>query len=291
MKKLNRWLLIMGIVMLCLIGGNIILLSEMKAAIATDSAMRAGAAEAVAAFLIVLGLSHLVGIVNLVLQFRYFKNESILRAITFVIGIFSLFFLVVDVVMLSDIGKEYLFNFDVSGEWRIVFIGHIIHGLFAVLLLIQYTLQGRRFLKNLRTEAALKDESVFLAVQQVGVVSAVLGFLCLFLLTKLGVPQAYLSGLRFLSCIVILTPYGFAAAYWFFTKRKEKPSDWYDEKQFSDLSRGAFTALIVTVLLTIILYFLVSCKIMGIDMTLWFPCYLFLTLLIFSGSILCRSRR
>ncbi len=291
MKRLNRYSLIAGIMMLCLVLGNFILLSEMKGAIETGTAMRPWAAETVACFLIVLGLFHLWGITGLILQFRYLKSASILRAIAFVIGILSLFFLAVDVAMLGDIGKEYPLHFDVSGEWRIVFIGHSVHGLFAALLGVQSALGLTKFSKNKKTEAAMKDEVVFLTVQQVGVISALLGLACLLVLTRAGIPQIYLGGLLFLSCIVVLIPYGLAATFWFFTKRKEKPADWYDEKQFSDLSLGALIALIVTVLLTIIFYALASFKVMEVTMALWFPFYLLLTLLIFSGSILRRNSR
>lgn len=291
MKRANRSVLIMGIIMLCLILGSIILLSEMKVSIEVGTAIRPWAAETVACFLIVLGLLHLWGITGLILQFRHFKSASILRAIAFVIGILSLFFLAVDVAMLSDIGKEYPLQIDVSGEWRIVFIGHSVHGLFAALLTVQSALGLTKASRSKKTEGAMKDEVLFLTVQQVGVISALLGLVCLFALSRAGIPQMYLEGLLFLSCIVVFIPYGLAAAFWLFTKRKEKITDWYDEKQFSDLSLGALISLIVTVLLAIIIYALASFKIMEVTAAFWFPFYLLITLLIFSGSILCRSSR
>ncbi len=291
MKRMNRISIILGIVMLGLLTGNILMLVDIKTAIETGTAIREWMGAAVAIFLIITGLAHIVGLLNLFMQLRHFKKDNFMRTVVFVIGFLSLFLLTVDVMMLSDIGHEYKAGFDSTGEWQIVFAGHAVHMLFSVLLLLQCAASNIAFVKEGNTFVALKDEALFLTVNQIGVISAVLGFVCVFLLSFSTIPQIYLNGVLFILCIVFLIPYGLAAAYWFFTKRREKPADWYDEKQFSDISRGALATLILTVLITIILYFLLSFEIVLINTQLWLPLYLLLTLLLFSGSTLYLNKR
>ncbi len=291
MKRINCFLIVISVIMLGLISGNTLMLSYIKDLIEIEVIIPEWMGGTVAAFLIIIALFHLLGLIGLVLQFKYFKRDSILTATAFVIGIFSLFLLAVDVVMLHDIGNEYMFSHNIAGEWKIVFMGHFIHGLFGLFLLIQSIAVSRRFSKYAESRPAIKDESVFLVVHQIGIVSAVLGFLCIILLNRSGVSQEYLRGLLFLSSIVILIPYGLAAVYWIFTKRRERLADWYDEKQFTDISRGALVTLVISVMTTIGLYFLLLCKIINSDGAIWFPIYLFLTLLLFSGSTLYLSKR
>lgn len=291
MKLMNRISIIVSIVALGLLAGNIGMFLDIKDAIETGAAIREWMGAAVAAFLIAIGLAHIFGLLDLAAQFRHFKRDSLVRAAVFVLGFLSLFLLAVDVTMLSDIGHEYRSGFDVSGEWRIVFTGHVFHALFLVLLLIQCAVSNRALAKNANPAAAVKDEALFLTINQIGVISAVLGFVCLFLLTGSGMPPQYRNGLFFLLCIVFLVPYAVAAAYWFFTKRTVKPGDWYDEKQYADISRGALATLLLTVLITIVFYSLLALGIINVDAQLWFPLYLLFTLLFFSGSTLYLNKR
>jgi len=236
-------------------------------------------------------LFHLLGIISLIWQFRYFRNDSFLRAAAFVIGFLSLFLLAVDVMMLRDIGNEYMAGHDLSGEWQMVFAGQVVHTLFAMLLLILSVVANRLLSKKSITTTAVKDEALFLTVNKIGIISSILGFVCLFLPGWIGVPQAHLNGLLFLLCIVFLIPYGLATAYWFFTKRRERPAEWYDEKQFTDVTRSAFITLVITIFATIIFYFFLSIKIIDIHTTFCLPAYLFLTLLLFSASTLYLNKK
>lgn len=291
MKLINRISIVIGIFMLCLIVGNILMLSAMKTALENGSDVQDWMSLAVAASLIVVGVAHLFAILNLFKQFWHFRNDSFMRAATVVIGFFSLFLLAVEVMMLSDIGHEYMVGHDISGEWKMVFAGHAIHVLFVVLILIQCAATGRMLSMHTKTTVAMKDEALFLTVNQIGIISAILGFICLFLPGWFGVPKIYLNSLLFLLCVVLLIPYGLAAGCWFFSKRKEKPEDWYDEKQFSDISRGALFTLLLNVFITIIFYFLLYLRIIDINIQFWLSEYLFLTLLFFSSSSLYMSKR
>ncbi|MBF4693397.1 hypothetical protein [Fusibacter ferrireducens] len=291
MKFINRLSILLSIIMLCLIAGNILLLSNLKTAIFTGSDVQDWMGKTLAIFLIVIGLSHLFAILNSIKLFWHLRNDSLLRATTFVVCFFSLFLLAVDIMMLSDIGHEYIAGYDTSDEWRIVFAGHAIHAAFAVLLLFQGITANKLISKNPVRTTIIKDEALFLTVNQMGIVSSILGLNSLLLLNLSGLPQKYLSGLYFLLCVVFLLPYGLAAGYWLFTKRKENPSDWYDEKQFSDISLGAFFTLVSTIIIALLIYGLLSFRIIDIPIYFWFPEYFMLSLLLFSGSTLYLSKR
>ncbi|MCR4403489.1 MAG: hypothetical protein NUW12_12095 [Firmicutes bacterium] len=144
MEKMNRLTMMASVIMLGLIAVNTLILSSIKSAIEkTGSAGPEWMGAAVAALLVGISLAHLLGLTNLALQSKYGKGGSILRGTALVMGVLSLFLLAVDVVMLNDIGHEYMLSHDIAGEWRFVFTGHFVHGMFGVLMLVQCMTAGR----------------------------------------------------------------------------------------------------------------------------------------------------
>jgi hypothetical protein len=238
----------------------------------------------VAVFIIAMVMVALFNLVNLFSQFRYFQDENLLRSATFVLGFFALFLLIVDVVMLQDIGQELKVGYESSGEWNIVFFSHILLGIFALLMIYQSSLVRKRLKLEPEIPLIEKDEAVFLTVHQVGIFAALLGFFCMIALKMMEVPDTTLDGLFILSSIVAMFPYGLAVLYWLFIKRKEKLTEWYDEKQFLDLSRAALITLVLSVLLMTGIFLLMVFHVIDESLKLWFPIYLCSTLLIFSVS-------
>ena len=289
MKKINYLTMAVSVLMLCLIAANILMLLNIKLVIKNGDAIKDWMGVAIAAFIIIIALSHLLGLTNLFLQFKHFRNERFLRTVTFVIGFFSIFLLAVNVVMLHEIGNEYMHNHNITSEWNLVFIGHIAQGLFAILLLAQ-CIYNNKELASTKSTDALKDESLFLTVHQVGIVTAVFGFLLIFILSISSIPHQYFDGLLFMLCIIALIPYVLADSYWLFTMRKTKFKDWFDEKQLADISRGALSTLAISVVGSLGFYFLYSCKIV-INVSVYFPLYLFQSLLFFSGITFYLSKK
>lgn len=210
--------------------------------------------------------------------------------IAFALGVFSLFLVAVDVVMLTDIGKEYMLH-NVTGEWNILFVNHGIHALFALVSIIQCVDDSKHISTMTSMPEALVDEATFLSIHQIGVFSSLCGFLSIITLIRMSIAETYLTGLLLIASFVLSLPYAIAVLYWFITKHKEKPVEWYDEKQFLDISRGALVSLIVIVALTIGLFLTVSLKLMVFNLVLIFPIYLFVMEFCFSGSALYFSKR
>lgn len=282
MKKLNNTLFITGVAALLLVAGNGLTLLGIKNSL-IDGAPPEWVGASVAIMMIVLGLCIVIDLAGSFLQFRHFKDESILRSGIFVLGIFALFLIAVDATMLQDIGHEYMLNYDSLAEWQIVFGSHILQAVFALLVIVQCSKVYRKINRD-EVPMIVMDEATFLTVHQVGVFSAVLGFFCIIALKSLDVPAAYVDGLMVLSSVVALIPYGLAVVYWLYTKRKEKPVNWYDEKQWIDLSRAALITIVISVVVMTGVFITLSTNAATANRVIWFPVYLCSTLLVFSVS-------
>lgn len=290
MKRFNTFLIIAGAIMLCMIASNTVMLLDMKAAIETGEAFGQWIGVAVAAGIIITGLIHAFGLISIFIQFKRLKHENMAGAAAFVTGLVSFFLLIVDAIMLHDIGNEYMAGFNILGEWGIVFIGHGFHALFGIAMILQCIFVEKN-IKNGAPEFAAKDEVLFLTVHQIGVFAAVIGLVFIGALYCFGKPSAeYINGLLLLLSIVVLLPYAVAVLYWLFTKRRTKIKEWYDEKQYIDILRGSLVALIVSVFVIMVMFFMSILGLIKSETVIWFPVYLFVTLLVFSGSTLYFSK-
>jgi len=283
MKKWSRLTFITGVVMLILAVANIAVLSL----ICADMPGAEWQGRLVATLIIIMGAGHLLSLYGVARLFRSLRRDSFIRSAAFALGFLSVYLLAVDVVMLQDIGKEWTSGYDISGEWGIVCMAHGFHALFALFVMFQ-ALSSRR--KPAGSPPAAKDEALFLSVHQVGVVSASTGLFFAVIINVAGIPRPYIPGLLFISCVVLLIPYAVVALCWLFSKRKERPSDWYDEKQFADISRSGLFALVLSVILLAVWYLLLTVGAVELS-SLVFPAYLFAVLLLFSSRALYLSKR
>jgi hypothetical protein len=68
--------------------------------------------------------------------------------------------------------------------------------------------------------------------------------------------------------------------------------DWYDEKQWHDITRAGFTTLLVTIPTIGLFFFAISVRRLSYSETLlWFPFTLFMILFLFSLFTLINYRR
>jgi hypothetical protein len=92
--------------------------------------------------------------------------------------------------------------------------------------------------------------------------------------------------------IMILIPYGMIVSYWLTLRLKDRIGEWYDEKQWHDITRAGFITLLLLVP-TLLLYF-VAFSLIGEHFPtriLWFPFTLYVTLFLFSLLTLIYYRR
>ena len=144
-----------------------------------------------------------------------------------------------------------------------------------------------RFLRNLNEpEKTIKDETVFYAVHYTGLLCGAIGLWIVFMLFIIRTAIWNLRIITVYYNVFIIAPYLLVALYWLFMKRKEKVEEWYDEKQFHDISKAGFLTLIVSLPCMGVLYFVNYISPEGFASVLWFPFYIHLVLSFFSGSML-----
>lgn len=243
----------------------------------------------IAGAIVVVFIFHIIALVNLVQQFNCFNKESVFRSFIVFLSIVSLLLIFSDVAMLQDIGNEYENGLRTGEEWFILYLNHVIHITFNILLILL-------LIKIRRTQettdiVVVKDEAIFINVQYIGVFCGVFA-LILFLILSLYMEYWMLKRSILVFSFILLLPYLFAAIYWFSKKIKEDINEWYDEKQFYDVTRSSFITLIISIFIMGILYYLnFTRSLNNIFNILWFPVYVFIILLFFSGNILYLYKR
>jgi hypothetical protein len=130
-----------------------------------------------------------------------------------------------------------------------------------------------------------RDERIFTLAQVLGIVSGVMGLLLtLVLLVLKWPPERFWIFVPFYGLFMI--PYGLAVLYWIRIKRRERLSDWYDEKQVRDMMKASLGTLILSIPGMAVL-----ALIPGPLGFYWLPYYLFLVLTLFSTGTLYSFKR
>ncbi|MBC8387743.1 MAG: hypothetical protein H8E13_06795 [Actinobacteria bacterium] len=232
---------------------------------------------------------HLSAMLTLILQLNFFKRDNFLRAFLFFTGITSLLMLFGDFALASDISKEYIFG--LPGEFNILFFSQALHFIFYILIIVLLVLT-RKSVRKEGEEIVLKDDSIFINAQYIGILSGISGLILITIfsflyLTVYPLPSwAVDAGIIVISLIAVI-PYILIVLYWLIIKLREGISEWYDEKQYQDITRASLVTLIASIIVMaaifVVQYFVSAFNIMS---EIWFPFYIFLVLLLFSASTL-----
>lgn len=248
----------------------------------------------VALVYILFTLFHLSALLTLILQLKFFKRDNFLRAFLFFTGITSMLMLFGDSALASDISKEYVFG--LPDEFYILFLSQALHFVFYVLMMV-LLISTRKSVGKEKAEIVLKDDSIFINAQYIGILSGVSGLVLISVFSYLystlyPLPiWAAKAGILLTSLIAVI-PYVLIVIYWLIIKLREKTGEWYDEKQFQDITRASLVTLVSSIIIMTAI-FLVQYYVTGSDFIVltWFPFYIFLVLLLFSSSTLYFSKR
>lgn len=224
-------------------------------------------------------------------RFQHLKKATLLGTIALFLGVISFICIVGDLSLLNDIGKEYRFGLETNSEWRILYLVLIPHSLFHIMMFI---LLRQTFidLKNPVPEnSVVKDEVIFNMAQYIGIICGVIGLGFTFALLFIPIQVWMIKYLILIYCPFFIFPYGLIVFYWLLIKRKEKIREWYDEKQWQDVTRAAWITLLISIPSMGFMYMLNLQQAITPANILWFPFYLFLILFLFSGSILYFEKR
>lgn len=225
-------------------------------------------------------LFHIPALLTLLFRLQFFRALDFLQGSAFLLGLLSLFGLIGDYGLLNDIGRETRLTGQPQTEWDVLAVVLAVHALFFLLMIVLVFQTFRRLSSESAAETAAKDEVLFLTAQWMGVFSGTAGLLVNFSFFTRGIPsRQFVFLLPFY--LLILVPYGLAVLAWLFMQRRTKPNEWYDEKQWRDLTRAALATLLLSLPgMAILLLFRQP---LGM---FWFPHYVYLILLLFSGCTL-----
>jgi hypothetical protein len=238
---------------------------------------------------ILFGFFHLSAILTLILQMNFFKRDNFLRSFLFFNGITSLLMLFWDTSLINDIVKEYVFGF--PSEFYVLYLSQAVHFLFCILMVVLLLWTGKS-VKKREKEIVLKDDSIFINAQYIGILSGISGLVLITIFSALystiyTLPLWALKAGISVICFIAVVPYFLIVLYWIILKLREKPIEWYDEKQFKDLAKSSLVTLIVSVVFLLIIFILQSAfgNILILSL-IWFPLYFFFILLLFSAMTL-----
>ncbi len=227
-------------------------------------------------YLVILAF-HIAAFSLLVMHFRKVDGNSVLRAGAFAAGILSLLALCTEKVFYDEIARDFAAGFAVHMEFAILIAMLAFNAVFSVYMIF--------FVYRIfRTESAfaveVKDEKVFLLAQYMGVVCGLSGLYMTLSLIGRQVPLdrfwIYLP-----MYALLIFPYGVTVLYWLIMKARERIGDWYDEKQLQDLMKAALTTLLLSIPGQALLLLAD-----GDIAVYWYSSWLFMTLMLFSGSTL-----
>ena len=233
----------------------------------------------------IIGLGHLFiltfniyAIIFIFSHYRQFKELRVLKIVVLILGIISLFSFGIEKVMIDEIARQYRFGMDIA-EINILNFAYIINLAFTLLMFF-FVMKTFPILKNNASKKKPADERIFIIAQYMGILSGAMGLILVFNLEKSEIILKK-SALYVPFFILFLIPYAIAVLYWFSLKLDQKIIDWYDEKQLRDIMKASLTTLILSFPGLLLFLFL------GIPSILYFFLYyIFLVLLIFSGSTL-----
>ena len=245
----------------------------------------------VAVAFMVIFLFHISAILNLAFQLRFFKRESLLWSFVFFLVVISILMVLGDFALLNDIGKEHAHGLDTSGEWPILYFSQCLHFILNILIFIILFSTRKSYLAKYKQDVVLRDEAIFINAQYVGIFCGIFGIAIFSMLSAFFPLWALKKGIFVISLIAIL-PYVLVVIYWLIIKARERVYEWYDEKQYQDITKASLVTLIASIIIMTV-FFIIQYFVSAFDfLTItWFPFYVFLVLLLFSSSTLYFNKR
>jgi len=244
--------------------------------------------------IILIIIFHFSAILTIILKLKAVVRESIFLSFIFFISIISLIMVFGDFALITDIIKEYNAGLPgIESEFTVLYFSQFLHLVFYCLIMIFLILNNRVKKRTNRSvsEMPLKDEAIFINAQYIGIFTGVLGLAILASLSIFSPLWAIKKGIVTV-CAVLIIPYAAIAIYWLVIKIRERVTEWYDEKQFQDVTKAGLISFLSSIVILAI-FFVIQNTLSNFPLlnVIWFPLYFFIALLIFSGAILYFSKK
>jgi hypothetical protein len=206
----------------------------------------------------IIAVFHLFLLVSSLRRLTAQEQPKLLNAVFFSAVIFSGILILSDAALLHDLGKEYLY-WDISMEWNMLLT---ISGYQLLVMLTGLFLQTRtppqpdvKLFERIRRG----DDVVFISMNQVGLVCAIVGLALLFPPYLLPLAERFRAVWLLALAGLAIAPLIMIALYWLLRNRQKKLNALLDEKQIMDLTLGAFLAF-GCVIFVLFVYLLLGAK-------------------------------
>lgn len=222
---------------------------------------------------------------------------KLLGILTTILGIVTFLWILFGYAALQDISHEYLTGrFACIPEWKGLYNGLLINFMFHLIgffTIIKIRREAKSLVNNRKS---ITEESTFEITQYVGIVCSLIGIaFVLFIYSVFSNNNLIISSfsvfLIVLSCLIIFLPYIFLISYWINKSSTKKDRSLFDEKQKQDLYRSGLVAFLFSILFISVFFMINHGRIGQISAIVYFPLYLFATLLVFSISVLYNFKK
>jgi len=197
--------------------------------------------------------------------------------------VFSGITLISDAVQLSEIGKEYLY-WDVSMQWYFLYGFALVHLIVAVFAFIKVF--------NKKERPVITGDALFYSLNQMLLIACSTG-LAGIIISSIWMPVA----IEFMATFIILAiglsfaPVVLFILYWLWKKRMQSFSDWFDEKQLSDIARSALISFLFSLPVYFTAFTTEAMNSRIFPSYVWIMIIFFFQTALFSVSVLARTGR
>lgn len=220
---------------------------------------------------------------------RDFRYLIILSIISWII---SFIFMLTEPLCLHDIMHEYVpGTWPCQGEWKDLYTSLTIQGLFYLICLYTIFKIIRNSDQTDDRQKSVIDERLFEITQYAGIICSLIAIAIIVRIctvywnNTLIMPKPMLWVLS-ITWIIIFLPFMSVILYWIYKLTREKPRSLYDEKQKQDLAMSGLITWLLSIPLAAVFFMINHGRIIRISESVYFPLYLFTTLLIFSSTVL-----
>lgn len=236
---------------------------------------------------IIVGLFHIFILIILLKKIVTVEKNIWVHSLSIVLTILSGILLLVDVVLLLEIGKEYLL-FDVSNEWILINIHAVIH--FITIGLAYLVLRKKSAIViGFFEEIENGSEQMFLGMYQVMFFSSLFGMLGI-LFVMINVMdnvtfENYNLEISVICSILALAPIIIFMMYWIIRFRKVPIRDWLNEYEFLITVKAMIYSLVIGWIVSY-LGFKLAVKNVDFPILIWLLFTFFAQLLMISSYII-----
>ena len=239
--------------------------------------------------LLIIGLYHLFLLVH-ALKILTTKTEKIFSSSVYIVMIvLSGITLLSDIILLSDISKEYLL-WDVSLQWLMLYGFTVFHLLVVLAGIISVQKNPVANLKLFK-EIDRGSDNLFLAIHYIAFTTGLVGISgIIFAMTGLVVPADFNRHFMLIAVRLALFPLTLIIVYWVVKMRNKPLREWIDEKQLADTSFGALASLFFTLPLYALICLIDLFTVWSLPVSFWVMLIFLIQLVVFSTVVIIRNR-